>query len=122
MSLVCIRATFECDGCGTQFRIEMSPSAMRPKGWSLMEEAEDFLRGMCAADGGMPAMVHDLHLCDECHGIAAKVGGLDDDAYAPKEQIQAAIAQHYDAMNRVNRHSSPHGRTACIAQIFYQWL
>lgn len=102
MSIVCIRATFECDGCGCQFRVEMDPATMRPKGWSLMEEAEDYLRGMCSADGGLPAMVHDLHLCDDCHGIAAGVGP-DEGNYAPKEQIVAALAEGNDAMKRTKR-------------------
>lgn len=99
MSLVCVRATFDCDGCGAQFRIEMDPSTMRPKGWSLMEEAEDYLRGMCSADGGLPTMVHDMHLCDDCAGIAASVGP-EEGGYAPKEQIEEALRQGNDAMNR----------------------
>lgn len=100
MSLVCVRATFECDGCGTQFKVDMDPAKMRPKGWTLMEEAEDYARGGCGAEGGMPAVIHDMHLCHACAGIAASVGP-EEGGYAPKEQIQAALARENDAM----RHS-----------------
>jgi hypothetical protein len=93
VSIICVRATFECDGCGGQFRIEMDPASMRPKGWSLTEEAEDFLRGMCGADGGMPAMVHDMHLCDDCAGVAASCGPDDQEGYSSKEVIQEALAR-----------------------------
>jgi hypothetical protein len=97
MSLVCIKATFECDGCGTQFKVDMDAAHMRPKGWCLMDEAVDCLRG-CVAN----TVVHDLHLCAECHDIAAKIGP-EDEGYAPKDQIVRALASHYDAMNRVVR-------------------
>jgi hypothetical protein len=93
VSIVCIRATFECDGCGTQFKVEMDPATMRPKGWSLAEEAEDYLRGGIGADGGMPAMVHDMHLCHDCAGVAARVGPDEQEGYAPKEQILEALAR-----------------------------
>jgi hypothetical protein len=91
MSLIVIRATFECDGCATQFKVEMDPATMRPKGWTLCEEAVDYLRGGCGADGGMPAVVHDMHLCHRCAGIAARVGPDDQEGYSPKEEIVAAI-------------------------------
>lgn len=91
MSIVVVRATFECDGCGTQFRVDMDPSKMRPKGWTLFEEAEDYVRGGAGADGGMPAVVHDMHLCHDCAGIAASVGPDDQEEYSPKAEILAAI-------------------------------
>lgn len=93
MSLVTVRATFECDGCGTQFKVEMDPTSMRPKGWSLFEEAVDFLRGGCGADGGMPMVVHDMHLCHVCAGVAARVGPDDLEGYAPKAQIIEALSR-----------------------------
>lgn len=99
MSIVCVRATFECDGCGTQFKVEMDPASMRPKGWTLMDEAEDCLRGGLGAEGGMPGLVHDLHLCHDCDRIAALVGP-DGGGYAPKEQIEEALRQGNDAMRR----------------------
>lgn len=91
MTLVVVRATFECDGCGTQFKVDMDPATMRPKGWTLFEEAEDYVRGGCGAEGGMPAVVHGMHLCHKCAGIAAQVGPDDLEGYAPKEQIVAAL-------------------------------
>lgn len=93
MSIVVIRATFDCDGCGTQFKVEMDPAKMRPKGWALAEEAEDYLRGGIGADAGMPAMVHDMHLCHDCAGIAARVGTDDQEGYSPKEEILEAIGR-----------------------------
>lgn len=91
MSLSCIRATFDCDGCGHQFQVEMDPAGMRPKGWSLFEEAEDYVRGGVGTEG-MPAVVHDMHLCHDCARIAAHVGP-EEGGYAPKEQIMEAIAR-----------------------------
>ncbi len=96
MSIVCVRATFECDGCGEQFKIEMDAAKMRPKGWTLMEEAEDYVRGGCGTEG-MPAVVHRMHLCHDCAGIAALVGP-DGGGYAPKDQIEEALRQQNDAM------------------------
>ena len=97
MSIVCVKATFECDGCGCQFKVEMDPAKMRPKGMTLMEEAEDYCRGGCG-DSGMPAVVHDMHLCHDCAGVAARVGP-EEGGYAPKDQIVAALAQANDATN-----------------------
>lgn len=99
MSIVVIRATFECDGCGTQFRVDMDPAKMRPKGWSLMDEAVDYVRGGAGSDGGMPMVVHDMHLCHACADIAAQVGP-EEGGYAPKPQIERALAKHYDAMRQ----------------------
>lgn len=93
MSLVVVRAIFECDGCGTQFKVDMKSEGMRPKGWSLFEEAEDYVRGGCGSDGSMPAVVHDMHLCHECATIAASVGPDDQEEYSPKEEILEAIAR-----------------------------
>lgn len=38
MSLLTVRAMFECDGCATQFKVEMDP-----------DEAVDYLRGVGSA-------------------------------------------------------------------------
>lgn len=92
MSLIVVRATFECDGCGGQFKVDMDAATMRPKGWSLMEEAEDCVRGGCGSDGGMPAIVHGMHLCHDCAEIAAGVGPAEG-GYAPKPEIEAALAR-----------------------------
>lgn len=106
MSLVTVRATFDCDGCGTQFRVDMKPEAMRPKGWSLFDEAVDYLRGGCGSDGGMPAIVHDMHLCHECARIAASVGPDDQEGYSSKEEILEAIARGPRKTKRSGRAAS----------------
>lgn len=105
MSLVTVRATYDCDGCGKQFRVEMDPSAMRPKGMSLFDEAEDYLRGGCGTEG-MPAVVHDMHLCHDCARIAALVGP-DGGGYAPKPQIVAAIEKAARKAERGSRVPTP---------------
>lgn len=91
MSIAVIRATFECDGCGAQFRVEMDPADTVPKGWALDELAIDCLRGGQGADGTMPGIVHDMHLCAKCMEIAASVGPADEPQYAPREEIMEAF-------------------------------
>jgi len=45
MSLMHVRATFRCDGCGRAFMFEITPDTKLPADWTLFEEAEDCLRG-----------------------------------------------------------------------------
>jgi hypothetical protein len=97
MTLMSIKATFECDGCGTQFKVDMDAARKIPSDWCVMDEAIDQLRG-----GVMMTVVHTLHLCDECTAVASKIGP-EDEGYAPQEQIEQALAEHYDAMKRVVR-------------------
>lgn len=78
MSVKNIRATFGCDGCGTEFWMEMDPADGIPEGWTLFDGAVDYLRGgqfggyvgekrsgrysgpqMTSVQGGM-------HLCPTC--------------------------------------------------------
>jgi hypothetical protein len=45
MSIRAIHAIFECDGCACQFGAEIDTATKRPLRWSLMDIAEDALRG-----------------------------------------------------------------------------
>ncbi len=71
VSLRSITATFECDGCGQVFSVELDPALKRP---SLMDAAEEAMKGSlhCHAPNhnvslGAPGMGDDgQHLCPKC--------------------------------------------------------
>jgi hypothetical protein len=93
MSLVLIRATFECDGCGAQFKVDMRADYEPPPKWALFDVAVDFLRGGCGSDSPLPGVVHDMHLCEDCILIADGVGPEDQEGYSSKDEILEAIAR-----------------------------
>lgn len=82
MSLRSIVATFQCDGCGNEFRTVMDP-ALEVKG-SLHDAAEYSMReDLCTA------MYHERHLCDSCTRAADSIG---EEEYTPSwDEIQDAI-------------------------------
>lgn len=72
MSLIHIRAHFNCDECGSQFSVGLAADYEPPDGWCLFECAEDAVRGSCDYEdklqrGGVASSVQDeKHLCSKC--------------------------------------------------------
>lgn len=77
MSIMLIKATVNCDGCGKQFHTEMDNAAKFPDGWSLFELATDYVRGGGCSEGGICSVQHDMHLCPRCTRIADHIGAVD---------------------------------------------
>lgn len=89
MSILLIRATVDCDGCGKQFHTELHNADKLPDGWTLFELAEDYVRGGNCVEGGLCSVYHDMHLCPQCTTVA---DGIGDDDYKPtREEITDAI-------------------------------
>ena len=61
MSLVALEARWLCDCCGKPFSTETDPSSTRRLKWSLMDIAEDALRG--CLNGSLHL---GEHYCAEC--------------------------------------------------------
>lgn len=45
MSIVSVRASVECDCCGSPFSVALDESYVPPKGWSIFDVAVDAVRG-----------------------------------------------------------------------------
>lgn len=90
MSIIKVRATVECDGCGKQFHSGLADLASEvPAGWSLHELAEDYVRGGNCDEGGMCSVQADMHLCAQCTATADSIGTED---YRPtRAEINAAL-------------------------------
>lgn len=92
MSIVTIKAYFDCDGCGAQFGVEMDPAR---KAWmrrqSLDSMAEDAIRGGSTLAGDSCSVQADLHLCPKCTRVADNINS-DDENYSPtREEILNAV-------------------------------
>jgi len=97
VSVLNVKARIQCDGCGTNFIVELDPEKMRPKGWSLSDEAVDAVRGGtyevprggCHVSGQC-SVQGELQLCAGCTKIV--------DEHTPesptKEQIRDALDRH----------------------------
>lgn len=91
MSIVVIKATVDCDGCGKQFHAEMDNADKLPEGWSIHDLATDYVRGGNCAEGGMSSVQHDMHLCPQCTVIADSIG---EESHKPsREEIVDAIEE-----------------------------
>lgn len=70
MKLIEVRATFECDGCGRQFSVEVDPAASAPQGWDMMNVAIDAVRGSVGyksrIGSGPSSVQNDKCLCGDC--------------------------------------------------------
>ena len=81
MSIMHIKAHFECDGCGKEFFVGMDAADETcPSLPSLVDLAEDTLRGGNPITGECGSVQHDLHLCGACTRKADDIG---DDDYTP---------------------------------------
>jgi len=92
MSIVTIKAFFDCDGCGKQFGVEMDPAR---KAWmrrqSLDSMAEDAIRGGSTLSGDSCSVQADMHLCTNCTTVADGIN-LGDENYQPtREEILNAV-------------------------------
>jgi len=92
MSISVIRATFDCDGCGKQFRVDIDPAI---RAWErrqdMMSIAVDAIRGGTTSDGGWCSVQADMHLCGPCTKVADAIRP-DDDDYAPSaDEIREAL-------------------------------
>lgn len=93
MSIVVIKAFFDCDGCGKQFGVEMDPAC---KAWlpeqPIGDLAEDAVRGGSTLDGDSCSVQADLHLCTKCTTIADGIAFDRDEDYEPtRKEILAAV-------------------------------
>lgn len=92
MSIVVIFATFDCDGCGKQFQVEMDPAR---RAWERRQDvfsiAVDAIRGGTARDGGFCSVQGDLHLCGDCTKVADGIQPDDEDYQPSREEILDAV-------------------------------
>lgn len=72
MSIEHVRVGWMCDGCGKLLHTDMELSKMRPKGWALMDEAEDAIRGGTCIEGGHVSVQAEHHLCPKCTRLVDK--------------------------------------------------
>lgn len=94
MGVMHIKARIQCDGCGTNFIVEMDRTKMRPKGWALEDEAVDAVRGGTyevprggCHGGGQCSVQAEMCLCASCTKIVDE--GTPDEP--TKEQIEAVL-------------------------------
>lgn len=99
MSLLQLRALFECDGCGCPFAVPLD-AARCSEGWSVMDYAVDAVRGGGGQMLDSTSVQADMHLCGSCTRIADGIG--DDDDYAPtaEEIAEAVMKSLSDAIGR----------------------
>ena len=110
MSLMHIRAQFQCDGCGRGFIVEMDPGTSIPPDWTLFDEAVDCVRGgnvLRFVDqkrdepaGGIFCTVQaDQHLCPGCTFKVDEF--VTEDRNATADEIKKALAQNtlHNAVN-----------------------
>lgn len=89
MTVTKIRAHFECDGCASQFWVQMDMAGQTCKHLpSLIDLAEDELRGGNPEDGECGSVQDDLHLCRKCTRLADDIG--DEDHRPTRQEILEA--------------------------------
>ncbi len=91
-----IRASWQCDGCGKDFTVDIDSAWNPPAGWDTTKMAEDAVRhGKVVAVNGnrlvgdSSSVQHGLVLCGNCTNIADDIG--DDNHEASREEILGAI-------------------------------
>ena len=77
MSVIQIRATIECEGCGTEFSVEIDTASNLPDGWDLCDLAKDAVRGSVGYEhrlksSGCSSVQDDKMLCGSCTDLADK--------------------------------------------------
>jgi hypothetical protein len=92
MTISVIRATFRCDGCAREFRVEIDPAR---RAWERRQDmfsiAVDALQGGVTIDGGFCSVQHDMHLCGDCTAVTDAINA-DDENYLPsREEIVEAL-------------------------------
>src|SRR6202021_1028775 len=101
MSLMHVRATFRCDGCGRAFMFEITPDTKLPADWTLFEEAEDCLRGGSflayvgeKRSGRREHLFSSLqsghHLCPDCTSKIDEVGP--EDGEPPEDEMEEILS------------------------------
>lgn len=93
MSIAVIRATFDCDGCGKQFRVDIEPSR---RAWKrrqdMMSIAEDAIRGGTTSDGEWCSVQADMHLCGKCTEVTDGIKPDDEDYQPTADEIREALS------------------------------
>lgn len=90
MSISVIRASIECDACGSQFRVDVDP-ATKTAGADIFFYAEDAIRGGSTSDGDSCSVQADLQLCSSCTTAADGIN-LGDENYKPtRDEILRAV-------------------------------
>lgn len=92
MSLRVIRATFECEGCAKEFRVDIEPSA---KNWErrqcVLDFAIDAVRGGVDSDGNFCSVQADMVLCESCTKIADNIRPDEEDYTPSADEIKEAL-------------------------------
>jgi hypothetical protein len=92
MSIAAIKAYFDCDGCGTQFGVELDPASKAwERGQSLDSMAEDAIRGGSTLAGDSCSLQADLHLCPKCTRTADGINPEDDGYQPTRDEILRAV-------------------------------
>lgn len=91
-----IRASWQCDGCGTDFTVEIDSAWKPPADWDTTKMAEDAVRhGEVLPAKGQhlyphsSSVQHDLVLCGRCTDIADNI--TDEDTQPSRAQIIEAL-------------------------------
>lgn len=106
MPLQAIRATFECDGCGRPFVLDMDAARKLPADWSLFDDVVDNIRGGIgyrgfadekrsgrAQDTGLTSVQAGMCLCPICTRKADDAVPDEEDRNATDEEVRAALAR-----------------------------
>lgn len=67
--LVNVMVKFGCDECGGRFEIRIDPAYQPPISWSVMEIAEDAIRGDAYCNASVEGS---QHYCEKCTKVRAK--------------------------------------------------
>lgn len=111
MSLVHVRATFGCDGCGRNFIVELPNDMKANPEWTMFEEAVeclkegDFLRyegdKRSGTEGPTFSSVQGgLHLCPQCTSLVDDY--VTEDRDATEDEVKAALeAKRFESTSAV---------------------
>lgn len=97
MPIISLKATIECEGCGTHFRVNIDTGDDIPEDWDLPMLIKDQVRGGSCEhldkkrSGGLSSVQADMMLCGWCTRIADNIG--EEDHLPTEAEIDAAIGQ-----------------------------
>ena len=89
-----IRASVECEGCGTHFEVSIDEGLTVPDGWDMIDVVDN---AVCSGDtpkGGFLdscSMTADMPLCPACTRKADAIG--DDEHNPTREEVLQATAK-----------------------------
>jgi hypothetical protein len=101
VSIINLKASISCDGCGDQFRVWIDTGRRIPDGWDLCDIATDCVRGGHGEDmkgnhfgiAGSCSVQAGLHLCPKCTTAVDATIPEDDDREPTEDEVKAAISK-----------------------------